>query len=624
MPNASQSRFSEVDNTFATDTPTLGIVGILANLPMGPLASPNILITSWSQFVKYHGGLKQGNMGTILAKRCLERGAAIRVCNVKHYTNPADKSTFDAVIASMAGASKVTTASSLASGHTLSIVIGATTFNQLFTTSAINTLNLMAAQINAAIAAGTLTSVFNAMVLNAQQIQIGKNGVVVITASASGTSAPAVTVTAVDTLMCGPTSLGTFKGKYPGLPYNDVVVAVQDASNGNSNYFNLSVQYLKDSTRNKVYPNLIVNPLGGIGPTAATSNYLSSVLGDSQLIDFVYADASGAAGTLRPGNGTWRLFGGTDGSAVVDADYIGDSSGGTGLFSFDGVGDIIEFGALDNVSSAFVIAASAYANQRQDIQFFHHFDNSLSSADAIAAARDALLVDSSYVQFFTGGVVIADPFIQSSNLNINGIADALAIHAYSDLKYGTNFSAAGARRGLILNSLGVVNNFGAPGNYLQRNLLANHGINTLCVSNGRTLLKGNFTGQVALSQLSFANIRKMIIGLKKELGPLLELYLEEPNDFKTWKNLFIAIKPTLKKYKDNRAIYDYSWQGDQFATSIDNLQVNNAVDVGLGKYKARLYLKAINSLQDLLIEITLSNSGVSFEDNLSSLTQSVA
>ena len=165
--------------------------------------------------------------------------------------------------------------------------------------------------------------------------------------------------------------------------------------------------------------------------------------------------------------------------------------------------------------------------------------------------------------------------------------------------------------------MGVVNNF-APGGSTKLDQLAQRQINAVVNISGRNFIKGNFSGQLASSRKSFMNIVKLLIYIKKSLQPSLENYLEQPNDFTTFRQIWQEVSPFLDNLasKENRALVEYSWQGDQFANTDADLTVNNRADLDQGKYVARLYLKEVVSLQELTINIISTPSGVSFEDNL--------
>jgi len=99
----------------------------------------------------------------------------------------------------------------------------------------------------------------------------------------------------------------------------------------------------------------------------------------------------------------------------------------------------------------------------------------------------------------------------------------------------------------------------------------------------------------------------LVIYIKKSLQPVLESYLEEPNDPITFQKIYQHVKPFLDNLESpaSRAIYKYEYNGDQTAQTIDDLQLNNKVDVQNGKYKINLKIWPIPSLQEVEFNLML-------------------
>ena len=229
----------------------------------------------------------------------------------------------------------------------------------------------------------------------------------------------------------------------------------------------------------------------------------------------------------------------------------------------------------------------------------------------ILVQREAL-GDNKY-QYICGGYgKVLDP-ITNQSIDINPIGDIFAAISASDRNYGEWYSFAGPNRGLLDGLMGVTPNFGAPASYKDLDELANKQVNMVINRSGSIKLWGNFTGQYKNDQERFVNILRLIMFLKKSLRPTLENFLEEPNDIPTWKRLYYTVKPFLDSLVTNRAMYSYEWQGDQNATSLSNLKVNNLTDVGNGKYKVNLMVKATPSIQEINVNIILAPTGVEFE-----------
>lgn len=112
----------------------------------------------------------------------------------------------------------------------------------------------------------------------------------------------------------------------------------------------------------------------------------------------------------------------------------------------------------------------------------------------------------------------------------------------------------------------------------------------------------------------FLGVVRLILYLKKNLRPVLESYLEEPNTFDTWKKIYFEVKPILEDLVDKYAITEWSWNGDQDATNYNEMVVNNETDVRAGKYKVNLVFKEVIGMQEISVYLVLdaSSNTISF------------
>jgi hypothetical protein len=406
--------------------------------------------------------------------------------------------------------------------------------------------------------------------------------------------------------------LFTFRPKYAGLDYNNITVNILAASNGNVNYFNLSVVHALEPGLNELYPNLTIPGK----PTVPQSNYLLDVIRLSKLIDVTYADISILAGTtFRPTNAAFAVVGGTDGTAVADTDYVGSVSAKTGFYAFNDYNEAF-FVIAPEVSTAVVNnAGAAYCNMRQDLEFAAHLDNTNVDAASLVTARALITEDHPFYAIYAGGLKIPSSD-GNSVIAISEVAHVVMqfTKMMADSTLGPWWSFAGPKRGNISGTLGVVNNFGSAASYNDLNQLANNQINVAATIDGVVRISGNFTGQKANNQQSFLSIQLLTIYIKKVLRPILDQYKEDPTDLPTFRQIYYNVKPFLDNLakQETRCLWGYDWQGDQKATSLNNLQVNNKADVLMGKYKMVLKITPIASMQQLTLSIILTSQGVQF------------
>jgi len=396
--------------------------------------------------------------------------------------------------------------------------------------------------------------------------------------------------------------------KNPGADGNKFHLAATAASNGDTDYFNIELSH-DDLGVLETYQNLTIPGQ----PTILQSKYLEAISLGSQYLNVVYKDCSGFTGVLVPDPVVIDFTGGSNGTTPVDADYVGDSGAANGFYAFDKYDDSMQIMVLEaGLGSTVHVGGAAYATGRKDLIYFMHMANTLLTASTIIAAKAAYNIDTQYCAFFAGGLKINDPVTNTSK-NIEAISDIAALASASENDFGAWYSFAGHNRGVIYNALGVVNNFGSPAKMEDLNDLANRQINMIINRNNKIMLWGNFSGQLANNQESQLSVVRLLIYLRKTLIPALEYYLEEPNDIPTWKRIFYTVRPFLDSLVTKRALYSYSWQGDQDASSMSSLSVNDPAEVSQGIYKIQLGVQIIPAIREIQIAINMSQAGVSFE-----------
>lgn len=180
--------------------------------------------------------------------------------------------------------------------------------------------------------------------------------------------------------------------------------------------------------------------------------------------------------------------------------------------------------------------------------------------------------------------------------------------------YGPWYSFSGMNRGVIASALGpVMKNLGGPADIDTLNEFAKWYMNLFVVKNTRThgqrtMLWHGFTSNPVDDSEKFISIVRLNLYLKKNLRPILESYIEEPNTFETWKRIYYEAKDILDDLQTRNAITSYEWLGDQDAQSYEDLQVNNEADVRQGKYKAQLKYKEIVPMQDIEMDVIIDVS----------------
>ena len=227
--------------------------------------------------------------------------------------------------------------------------------------------------------------------------------------------------------------------------------------------------------------------------------------------------------------------------------------------------------------------------------------------------------NSKYIAFFGGGIKYYSDSGRLQGCDVLGTIMGLGDASASN--YGPWKSFAGMNRGVIWDGYGpVCPNYGSPSQYDALNELAQNYVNMIVLkdtpsSGKQTMLWHLFTSQIKQDSERFLSIVRLNLYLKKTLRPILEIYLEEPNTWGTWKNIWLRVKPILDNLVDQQAMTEYTWMGDQNATSYNDLTVNNEADVRQGKYKVVLRYKDVVPMQEITINITIDAASQSVDIN---------
>jgi hypothetical protein len=220
------------------------------------------------------------------------------------------------------------------------------------------------------------------------------------------------------------------------------------------------------------------------------------------------------------------------------------------------------------------------------------------------------------VAYFGGGIKY---YNENGSLQKCDVLGSVAgLDATCASTYGTWYSFSGMNRGVIASALGpVMKNLGGPAEIDTLNEFAQWYMNLFVIKNTRTqgqrtMLWHGFTSNPVDDSEKFISIVRLNLYLKKNLRPILESYIEEPNTFETWKRIYYEAKDILDDLQTRNAITSYEWLGDQDAQSYEDLQVNNEADVRQGKYKAKLKYHEVVPMQDIemdvIIDITVNKS----------------
>ena len=411
-----------------------------------------------------------------------------------------------------------------------------------------------------------------------------------------------------------------FEPRNMGQGYNGLKIKVSKPTNNLANFFNVTVTSTLDSSIKEVYENLKVQVVLEGTYVRSKLDFLDVIEKNSKTIKPKYFafDTTALIGPFSSNNYTPNFVtknysNGSDGDTLTSIDLIGSAVTSTGLYAFDEYEDALQiFYALPNVDSTVHVAADAYAARRDDLQYWLTLSTTSLTKDAMVAERELLGINSKHTNIFTGTLKVLHP-VTGVIVEQDSLADIAALAANSDKNFGTHFSFSGNKRGVMKNVLGLKYNFGTAGRFNELNELAQSQINTVINRDSQIKLWGSCTSLKEDTQERFINVVRATMSIKKSLRPILEDYLEEPNDMSSWKLMYYQVKPYLDELVTKRALFSYRWEGDQNANSLQDLVTNDPADITNGKYKVRLFLSFIASMQEIEVTLTLVPGNLTFD-----------
>lgn len=580
MPKSPTVGYSVTNQNVATTTPQLGVGFVLARTTKGKFFDPSTVVKTLSQFKTLYGSeiVPDGTKSNV--ERALEMGAQVRVCRIGHLSESGMVDAVKGVIVAgkLQGNSYVSD-----TGTTLNMILTGYTENAITIKLKIQTKEFGGdiSSVN-----GKFTEVFTL---------VGNR--VVSTLYNTNTKANLTSMFQVS---------------------QNNVVAYKDGT-VNSPLF-VDTNILKNFIYNDDYleTSLVEVLVGAEKSTEITTiQDVLELLGKAQSVNnTTLAIQSSNATALTLAADTPLYYLGTVGNAgTIPA--LDDWKYGLDLMK-DYFDFYLFFAShihqhLDNTGTmGFHSAANSAAEILKEATYCVEIPKVNTKKSEIIAYRDEVGLSSKHVAYFAGGLKLYNSEGTLEDTDVLGTV--LGLSSQASTQYAPWYSFAGQTRGIVGDAHGpVAMNYGSPGNYNELNDIAMASINIFVIkevaSGGKaTMLWHNFTSTLLSDSERFLNVERLIYYFKKTLRPTLERYLEEPNTFATWNSLYLEIDPMLDSVKNRAGVSEYEWIGDQFATSFEELEVNNEKDVRQGIYRAKLRIKEVVAMQEIYVDIILDPS----------------
>jgi len=383
---------------------------------------------------------------------------------------------------------------------------------------------------------------------------------------------------------------------------NKVTVAIADAANGVTNEVDYTISISSNPNLTQIITNVAIAP---------NAEQIAKFNNSSRIVKIAAVNGTPVTGSVTLTSGE------QDRTAIVATDWLGDASTGTGFRAFDEDVDCTKIAIPSQANPAIDTALIAYVDDREDMIALLRTPVGLDGATAVdyregSGAYSHAAHNSWRAIMTTGGLKITDPISGAVKI-IPELPDVMGAMSKRDNNQREWFAAAGPKRGLIKNALGVVVNFGSSAKKSAANKLDVYGINPVINHSSFGLVFwGNSTLTKAPSLLKHANVAELMIFLFRSLKPLTEFETFDPNDIETWKQIHRRVTPLMDFVKDNRGIWDYRYQGDQDVDDVSQVAVNDPDNIDLGLYEFQLIVKPKVGMKYIGVKVGITNSGTDF------------
>lgn len=390
-----------------------------------------------------------------------------------------------------------------------------------------------------------------------------------------------------------------FKALSIGSWGNKLKVSLVDNSSVLANTFKLSISLDTDSSVNETY----------VIKKDITQLDLNDVLQKTTLLSEI-SFVSGNTLTLVAGE-SYLENGAQDISLITSQDYIGYETNESGIYAFNNYSDFTRISIPSKAESTIDTALIAYVERRKDCMAILRTPVGIKGASLLSYRG---IHNSWKARMVTGGLKITHP-VSGLKLEIPEIGDVLGLLSTKDNQYAEWFSGGGPKRGLINNALGVVYDLGNASRQGEADTVDANGIEP--VINHPTygiVFWGNSTLLRENTLLKHANVAELMIYITRELKPIIESELFNPNDIETWKAVHRKVTPMLEDIKNRRGLWKYQYQGDQDIDDIKDATINTPANIDAGQYVFHLFVAPKVSMKYLGVKVAISNSGVDFKE----------
>ena len=585
MPTTPQVNFNFVNENVQVSTPMLGVSHVLARTTRGKFNSPDIVISSWPQFQRIYGEeiVPDGTVSNI--KKALELGSKLRISRVSG--NP-DEVAY--------GYAKPLSGSD--DGSVVNLVLSLIDPQDKAIKFKVN-LKIRTLEQGSPVLDTVGDNLDRDFYLRLKKSSGPTNKIYLIQSRSKDFSASDI----LDSRLLF--SAANYSAEGDNIPFVDPDTLNSFISS--VPHIALELVSVVDATTDQPVANYNTSGMDGVVSLLKTySNWYATLSVDSSqitsTIDLVINEGSnGGASTLNSWKNAYDAIKGYNDAYQLICSHVHQHLSPTDAIS-----------ALKYVSEE----VNKYFDQVHYVEVpKYNADNEVMTPEEIVDWLETNVPVIGYhktTAYFGGGIKYYNE--NGSLQNCDVLGTVLGLGDSSATTSGPWYSFAGMNRGVVISAQGpVMANLGGSSHVETLQSLADWYMNLFVVKDTRTqgkrtMLWHSFTSNPTNNSEKFLSIVRLNLYLKKNLLPILESYLEEPNIWDTWVKIYYEAKDILDDLVTRNAISEYTWSGDQFATSYSDLTVNNEADVRQGKYRIKLRYKDIVPMQEVYMDLIIDSA----------------
>lgn len=317
--------------------------------------------------------------------------------------------------------------------------------------------------------------------------------------------------------------------------------------------------------------------------------------------------------TFQNTSGYLLLIGGEQTLPILPESYNGLAVGGTGWYAFNEIVDSKVIYNFDAPIPEVDAGLAEYCAKRKDMRFVIRTPleltaNGMEDYRMGTGAYSHQPLDTWYGKLIAGDIRV---FYKGAKVLIPAMVDVCALEMKKSLQW---LVASGLERGVLPNDVvGCPYNLLSPALRDDYNNIYEKGINAVGIHRtGKTVYWGNRTLLLDLTKLlKFDNVADLAMYIRESLQGIIDEFNFEPNDLKMYEKVYIAVKPFIESLEAGRAIHPgkWEWQGDQFASTVEDLQFNTHDDLQQGRFSADFLFAPIVANEIIRIRAGVSDLG---------------